>query len=99
MIKNVDRLERALVSTGKVEVVSSTQDDDGLSVLYRVITDEANWLPTLAGVVAVSERDGGGAFIGNDKYGYAQIVATDIDAANGVIHVLDAVILPPSLDL
>ena len=41
----------------------------------------------------------GGAFIGNDKYGYAQIVATDIDAANGVIHVLDAVILPPSLEL
>jgi uncharacterized surface protein with fasciclin (FAS1) repeats len=41
----------------------------------------------------------GGAFIGNDKYGYAEIVLTDIDAANGVIHVLDKVIVPPSLDL
>ena len=40
-----------------------------------------------------------GAFIGNDTYGYAQIIATDIDASNGVIHVIDAVLLQPSLEL
>jgi transforming growth factor-beta-induced protein len=40
-----------------------------------------------------------GVKIGNSKYGYANIIATDIDAKNGVIHVLDAVILPPSLNL
>jgi len=31
--------------------------------------------------------------------GSANVIATDIDASNGVIHVIDAVILPPSLDL
>jgi uncharacterized surface protein with fasciclin (FAS1) repeats len=29
----------------------------------------------------------------------ANVVTTDIDASNGVIHVIDAVILPPGLDL
>ena len=32
----------------------------------------------------------GNAFIDN-----AQIVATDIEASNGIVHVIDAVILPP----
>jgi len=27
------------------------------------------------------------------------VVATDVDASNGVIHVIDAVILPPGLDI
>ena len=40
-----------------------------------------------------------GAFIGNDTYGYAEIVDTDIDAANGVIHVINKVIVPPSAGL
>jgi uncharacterized surface protein with fasciclin (FAS1) repeats len=40
-----------------------------------------------------------GATIGNDKYGFANIDATDIDASNGVIHVIDAVLLQPSLEL
>jgi len=29
----------------------------------------------------------------------ANVVAVDVVAANGVIHVIDAVILPPTLDL
>jgi transforming growth factor-beta-induced protein len=40
-----------------------------------------------------------GPQIGNDKYGYANIIAIDIMASNGVVHLLDEVILPPSLDL
>ncbi|NDJ53607.1 MAG: fasciclin domain-containing protein, partial [Chloroflexi bacterium] len=37
-----------------------------------------------------------GAFIGNAENGFANIVTTDLEASNGVIHVIDAVILPPS---
>ena len=35
-------------------------------------------------------------FVGNEENGYAQITGTDIFAKNGVIHVIDAVMLPPS---
>lgn len=31
--------------------------------------------------------------------GSANVVATDVEASNGVIHVIDAVILPPGLDV
>ena len=41
----------------------------------------------------------GGAKIGNFRKGFANITATDIDASNGVIHVIDEVLLPPSLKL
>ncbi|MEL6893253.1 MAG: fasciclin domain-containing protein, partial [Actinomycetota bacterium] len=30
--------------------------------------------------------------------GGANITATDVEASNGVIHVIDAVIVPPSID-
>jgi len=31
--------------------------------------------------------------------GTAKVVATDVAASNGVIHVIDAVLLPPGLDI
>ena len=46
---------------------------------------------TAAGAVVTFMATEDGVFI-ND----AQIIVTDIDAGNGVIHVIDAVILPPS---
>jgi uncharacterized surface protein with fasciclin (FAS1) repeats len=35
-----------------------------------------------------------GVTIGNASNGTATVVTTDIDASNGVIHVIDSVILP-----
>jgi len=36
---------------------------------------------------------------GTVTVGGAEVITTDIDASNGIIHVIDAVILPPDLEL
>jgi uncharacterized surface protein with fasciclin (FAS1) repeats len=51
--------------------------------------DGALVIPTVNGATAVITATEDGVFINE-----AQIIITDIDAANGVIHVIDAVILP-----
>ncbi len=43
--------------------------------------------------VFVKEEEGS-LFVGNNTNGFAEILATDIMASNGVIHVIDAVMLP-----
>ena len=43
---------------------------------------------------AFTRIENGSAQIGNDTNGYANILAVDIYASNGVIHVLDKVIVP-----
>ena len=60
---------------------------------------EATRVNTLLKEFAFVKVDDEGAFIGNDTNGYAEITATDIDASNGVIHVIDAVLLQPSVSL
>jgi transforming growth factor-beta-induced protein len=40
------------------------------------------------------KEDDGSFFVGNEQNGFAQIIAVDIFARNGVIHVIDAVMLP-----
>lgn len=42
------------------------------------------------------KQENGDFLIGNDENGYAKIIATDIFASNGVIHVIDVVLLPPA---
>jgi len=42
------------------------------------------------------ELDGSNLTVGNDENRFANITATNIFASNGVIHVIDAVMLPPS---
>lgn len=49
---------------------------------------------TLQGQFALTKIENGAVMIGNDATGYANITAVDIRAANGVIHVLDKVIIP-----
>lgn len=68
-------------------------------LLYHVTVDGRNAeyvtgresLPMLNGDVAPIELRDGGAFIAG-----SQIVVTDIEASNGVIHVVDTVMLPPA---
>ena len=56
-------------------------------------SDQVNTL--LKKFITVQEDDGA-FFVGNDENGFAQIIATDIFASNGVIHAIDNVMLPPS---
>ncbi|HSL88047.1 MAG TPA: fasciclin domain-containing protein [Ignavibacteriaceae bacterium] len=49
---------------------------------------------TLQGQFAFTKVEDGVVMIGNDVTGYANITAVDIRATNGVIHVLDKVIIP-----
>jgi len=72
------------VVAGKVysgDVVALLTEADGEPVMVE----------TLNGAMVTISATEDGVFI-ND----AQIIMTDIDAANGVIHVIDAVILPPN---
>ena len=52
---------------------------------------------TLLTQFAYSRIENGAAQIGNDTNGYANIIAVDIQASNGIIHVIDKVIIPPVL--
>lgn len=70
-------------------------------LLYHVVPGEVmaadvleqNLLETAEGSYALAYATDDGAFINN-----AEIVQTDIAVANGVIHVIDAVILPPAYE-
>jgi uncharacterized surface protein with fasciclin (FAS1) repeats len=52
----------------------------------------AGEVPTVEGQSITVTTEGGVQVNG------ANVVATDIEASNGVIHVIDAVILPPDVD-
>ncbi|MDZ7659284.1 fasciclin domain-containing protein [Fodinibius sp.] len=45
------------------------------------------------------ELDSGNLTVGNEENGYANVVATNVFASNGVIHVIDSVMLPPTSSL
>lgn len=59
--------------------------------LVEKTADGALVIPTVNGATATISATEDGVFINN-----AQIIVTDVDAANGVIHVIDTVILPPT---
>jgi uncharacterized surface protein with fasciclin (FAS1) repeats len=71
-------------------------------LLYHVVSGkeyaadvlEMGYVETINGAPALISASDAGVFI-ND----AQIIITDILTTNGVIHVIDAVILPPSADI
>ncbi|MCH8558564.1 MAG: fasciclin domain-containing protein [Balneolia bacterium] len=51
---------------------------------------------TLQGFFIKVKEENGSFLVGNDENGFAEIIAVDINASNGVIHVIDSVMLPPS---
>lgn len=86
---------------GTIETLLKPENKDQLATIlkYHVIAGEVGSaaladgirIETLAGIDAVISQTEKGFNIEN-----ARIVATDIDASNGVIHVIDRVILPPA---
>ncbi len=85
---------------GTIDTLLKPENKDQLATIlkYHVIAGKVGSgaladgarLDTLAGVDAVISKTEGGFNIEN-----ARIVKTDIDTSNGVIHVIDRVILPP----
>lgn len=59
--------------------------------IYSEAAVAAKSAKTVQGASVVIKANDNGAFV-ND----AKIIATDVDASNGVIHIIDAVIMPPA---
>jgi len=57
---------------------------------------ESTRIRMLAKKFTFIQSDGENLQIGNTENGFANIIGTDIDASNGVIHVIDTVLLPPT---
>ncbi len=87
---------------GVLDALLLPENKDALvSILtYHVLSGEVMAADVTAGAVATVEgstiditTDGGVMVNG------ATVVATDVDASNGVIHAIDAVLVPPSVDV
>jgi uncharacterized surface protein with fasciclin (FAS1) repeats len=98
-----DAAAAALLGSGKsgLDLVNALDVATLTSVLkYHVVGDArtaqsvlaANQLVMLDGNAAAISLKSGSPYIQN-----AKIAATDIQASNGIVHVIDAVLLPPSL--
>lgn len=64
----------------------------GLKFSKKVV--KSSRVNTLLGQFAFTKIEEGMVKIGNETTGYANVTAVDIRASNGVIHVLDKVIIP-----
>ena len=62
-------------------------------MLFRSV--KAGDVPSVEGSNITVAVDGGTVTLN----GSSKVIATDVEASNGVIHVIDAVILPPGLDV
>ncbi|MEX0848358.1 MAG: fasciclin domain-containing protein [Ilumatobacteraceae bacterium] len=92
----------AALPAGLVDKLLLPENKDVLAQIltYHVVSGQVMAADVAAGDVASVQgepititTDGG------VKVNQANVTATDIVASNGVIHVIDAVILPPSLDI
>lgn len=92
----------AALPAGTLESLLKPENKDKLAAIlkYHVVsgkvmsTDLSNGMEakTVEGEMIKVTLDKGGAKINN-----ATVVAADVEASNGVVHVIDQVILPPSM--
>jgi uncharacterized surface protein with fasciclin (FAS1) repeats len=88
---------------GVLDALLLPENKDALTSIltYHVVSGEvmaadvtAGDVPTVEGSTIAITTDGGVKI--NDA---ANVTATDVDASNGVIHVIDAVLVPPTVDV
>ena len=87
---------------GVLDALLLPENKDALTSIltYHVVAGEVMAADVTAGDVETVE---GSTFTittdGGVKVNDANVIATDVDASNGVIHVLDAVLVPESVDV
>ena len=94
----------AALPAGILDALLLPENKDVLAQIltYHVVSGKvmaadvaAGDVPTVEGSAITVTVDGGKVMLN----GSVNVVATDVAASNGVIHVIDAVLLPPGLDL
>ena len=87
---------------GLLDALLLPENKDALTSIltYHVVSGEVMAADVTAGDVATVEGStiaittDGGVMVNE-----ANVVTTDVDASNGVIHVIDAVVVPPTVDV
>ena len=94
----------AALPKGTVEALLKPQNEDQLEaiLIYHVLPDDVMAADIMPGEVATVNGetfdvavDAGTVAITDGQGNTAEVTATDIDAANGVVHAIDSVLLPP----
>jgi uncharacterized surface protein with fasciclin (FAS1) repeats len=93
--------DEAFAALPEGTVDSLLADPEALSnvLLYHVLAGKVMAAEVSDGLIAETLQGAGATFSivdGQPMIDGANIVATDVEASNGVIHVIDAVILPPA---
>ena len=66
----------------------------GVAILGRNGAGKTTLLKTLAGGTLTATASSGGVMIADEKGGSAKVTIADVYQSNGVIHVVDKVLLP-----
>ena len=87
---------------GLVEALLLPENVDALTAVltYHVVAAEVPSSAVASGPVTMVQGEDAEIVADGDTLTIAgaNIIATDVEASNGVIHVIDAVIVPPSID-
>jgi transforming growth factor-beta-induced protein len=84
--------EELLADTETLEAILLYHVVEGEVLAAQVVELDGEEVETLNGASVTIGVDGDSVTLNDD----VNVVATDIEASNGVIHVIDAVLLPPS---
>jgi uncharacterized surface protein with fasciclin (FAS1) repeats len=92
----------AALPAGLVDALLLPENVEALKAVltYHVVSGKVMAADVMAGdVPSVQGENIAVTTDGGVKVNGANVIATDVEASNGVIHVIDAVIVPPSLDV